>query len=716
MIFLLELTLFFGWGCYMTLQSYYSQATENEVTDIIRERYPVFESVPEEQKSYPITDMPYSRVTFVKPQVTDKLNNFLGDMELSKEQDKTIAIDVDIPTSTPNSISMISNNMVKVSDINNFLKSSPEDSVYDKEIMKNLMSSKISSTEYTDKIINTDNNKDSVNDKFLEKLENIAKSIAINDFQWFENNYDFTKDANRLTLNNQKDHPLDTSNEVENLGLDTTTTANLKDSVDFIKFRNSVQDLKQRFSDLIKDAVQDNHDEESSSRDRNDEQINAPFDSDLVICPPYQSYESSDMSPEHSIKDSSTSQAVSIPEFIEQIKNIYNDDGTENKDKHNTDDSNMSMSASSDASVFGSDEYFDGFALLPIARQNSQDYLSSEITGNVKEEEEKHKFMKNIESPFNFGFLQPKIQDSVESSTSNDKFQWFNAPPVFANDLQLGLKDISESSKTQNPSLGDTIKDTNIINAFIPEKDKFHNKCQIEVKDIPFEMHKIFRIKCPGTMFDVQWNLVPPPTLTTDSSNVINFKDIFGLSVDDYNEDYDKDESEQLKDDLISNENFDKEVTSLQHSAPEVTDGITTSMPSLKDAFAFLFEINFFNRTEIDKHDGIHSSDQEKIKEEISSSSTTIPSFTSISDSDTVDFNTEWSQLQEVFDTQQPKQLKVTEDYLDNTYICSIFPQLCSIPPNSDRLHVNLKPLKRNHDNPYKDINDYNYREKRLMI
>lgn len=642
----------------MILQNYYSQTTENEVTDIIRERYPVFESVPEEQKSHPTTDMPYSRVTFVKPQVTDKLNNFLGGMELSKEQDKTIAIDVDIPTSTSNSISMINNNMVKVSNTNNFLKSS-EDSVY-KKIMKNLMSSKISSTtEYTDKIINTDNDKDSVNSKFFEKLffekpQNIIKSS--NDFQWFKiNNYDFTKD-------------------------------------------------------LIKDAVQDNHDEESSSRDRNDEQVNTPFESDLVICPPYQSYESSDKSPEHSIKDSLTSQAVAILEFIEQIKNIYNDDGTENKDKHNTDDSNMLMSASSDVSMFESNDDLDNFEWLSIAKQNSQDYQSdyqSEITANVKQEEEEHKFMKNIESPFYFGFLQPKIEDSVESSTSNDKFQWFNAPPIFANTLQLGLKDISESSQTQNPSLGDTIKDTNIINAFIPEKDKFHNKCKIEVKDTQSKMYEIVRINCSGTIFE-QWN-VSPPTLTIDSSNIINFKDIFGFS-DDYNNDYDKDESEQLKDDdLISIENFDKEVTSLQHSAPEVTDGITTSMPNLKDVFDFIFNIKSFNRTEIDKHDGIHNSDQEKIKEEISSSSTTIPSITSTSDSDIVDFNTE---LQEVFDPlQQSKQLKVIEDHLDNTNICSIIPPLCSILLNSDRLHVNLK---RNHDNSYKDINDYNYRG--LMI
>lgn len=687
LLFLLELIFFFGWGCYINLRSYYSQATENEVTDIIRERYvqnfEALESVAEMQKLHSTTEIPYS-------------------------------------------ISMLSNNM-EISDINNLLiRSSSEDLVHDKGIEKNLM-------------------------PFDAQISSI----------------EFIEDANRLTLNNQKDHALDTSNEIESLGVDVTTITNLKDSVDFkIKFGNGVQDVNQRFFDFIKDAEQNNYGEESS-RDKIDEQVNTSLDSDLIICPPYQSYESSDVFSKQSIENSSTSQyhtsSASIPEFLEQIINILNDDGTKNKDKHNSDDSNILMSASSDASVSGSDEHFVLDTWLPIAIQNTQDHHSLEISANIKQQEEKHKLMENIAPLFNFEFLQPKIQDSKESSTSNDKFQWFNAPPVFANNLQLGLKDILESSKTQNPLLEDTLEDTKIISAFIPEKDKFHNQCEIQV-----EMN-IFRIKCPEIMFDEQWNLASPPTHTTDSSNVINFKDIFDLDNTDNYYDYydDKDENEHLKD-LIFNENSDKKVASLQQSA-SVTDGVITSMPSLKDVFNSFFKINSFDRTEIDKQDGIHSSDQEKIREKISSSSTTIPSFTSVSDLDTIDFNTEQSQLQEVSDIQQ---LKVTEkqdflnfqnaetflkidphvnalekeltsifndemlnfikqlqsnsflrreaslskdDYLNNPYICNIFPDFCSIPPNSGQLqHVNLKGLLEeilSDDNSYKD---YNYRKKRM--
>lgn len=697
----------------MILRSCYSQVTENEVTDITPERYPlVLRSVSEIHLT---TEMPDLKVIFDKPQViTDKLNNFLEGMELIKKKDKTIAIDIDIQTSTQSSISVLNNNMVEVSDINNPLRLS-EDLVYDKEITQNLTPQKTSLIE------NTDKNKESVNHKqFLERLLNPA--ILFNDFQRVENNDDFTEDL--LMLKNQKDHALDTSNEIKSLGLDVTTTANLKDSVDFkINFRNSVQDPKQRtLFDLIEDMIQDNYSEESSSRDKIDEQVNVSSDSDLVICPPYQSYESSDMSSEHSIKSSSTSQA--IPEFLEQIKNILNDDGTKNKDKPNVDDSGMLMATSSDVSVSGSDKHFALNSWIPVAIKNIQD--SSEMTANIKQEEEEHKLIKNIASPFNFEFLQPKIQDSVESLTLNDKFQWFNAPPVFANNPQLGLKDILD--KTQNPSLEDTIENTKTVNSFTPNKDKFHNECQIEIK------MNSFRFKCPAIMLGEEWNLASP-TRTADSS--VNFKD-FDYYMNDYNDDYDKDESEQSKDDLISNENSGKKVASLQYSAPEVIDGITTSIPSLKDAFDFIFKINSFNKTKIDKQDEINSSNQEKIKEEISSSSTTIPSFTSTSDN--IDFNTEWSLLKEVFDTQQPKQLKVSEkqDFLnsqnaetflesnshvydlekknnemlnfmkqlnlfedfDYTDICIIFPNFCPISSSSPwQHHVNLKKfLKHNHD------------------
>ncbi|CAL1673995.1 unnamed protein product [Lasius platythorax] len=753
LIFLFELTLFFGWGCYMILQSYHSQVTENEATDMTRGRLLplVFESVPEVQKS--TTEMP---VIFVKPEVTDKLNNSLG-IELEEPDlmpGKTIVIDVDsrMQTSTQNSISMPSNNMVEASDINNSPMTSPEDLVYDKGFMKIISLWKISPIGNIDKISTTNKNKEFINYKFFEKLQNIVTSIAINEL---ENRNNFIENANRLMLNNQKDRALDTSNEIESLGLDVTTSLNLKDSVDLkISVRNSVQDPEQRLFDLIEDAVQDDHSEKSSSRDGTDEQVNASLESDLVICPPYQSYESSGMSLEHSSKSFSASQSASTPEFLKQIKNVPSDADIKNKDKHDA-DSNMSISASSDVSAFGSEEHFDIW--IPTIVQ--KDHHSSEITANTKQEEEKYKLIKNIEPSFNFGFLQPEIPDIAESSTSNIvKFQWFNAPPIFANDLQTGSKDISESKKTQNPSDSseDIIENMKIINSFIPEKDKSHNQCQIEGK------MNVFRIKCPEIMFDKEWNLASFNTHTADILDVINFKDNFDLYTDDYNDYYDKDKSEQLKDELISNENTDKKVASLQHSVSKIIDavelqGIIPDERTSENTLNFFFKKNSFDRTEVDKHDAVNSPDKRKEKQEISSSSTAISSFTeSDSQSDTIDSNKKWNPFRR-FPTQQQKQSKVTEtqDFVNsenaetslesNESIYALIKKLTSIF-NDDMLNIvkqqnlsksfsendysdyitqiswrqqydDLKKIlgnMRNHDNPYDIKDDYNYRKKRM--
>lgn len=737
----------------MILQSYHSQVTENEATDMTRERYPlVFESVSEVQKS--TTEMP---VIFVKPEVTDKLNNSLG-IELEEPDlmpGKTIVIDVDsrMQTSTQNSISMPSNNMMEASDINNSPMTSPEDLVYDKGFRK-IISWKISPIGNIDKISTTNKNKEPINYKFFEKLQNIVTNIAINELETFKNRNNFIENANRLMLNNQKDRALDTSNEIESLGLDVTTSLNLKDSVDLkISVRNSVQDPEQRLFDLIEDAVQDDHSEKSSSRDETDEQVNASLESDLVICAPYQSYESSDISLEHSSKSFSASQSVSTPEFLKQIKNVSSDADIKNKDKHDADDSNMSISAS-DVFAFGSEEHFD--IRIPIVQK---DHHSSEITANTKQEEEKYKLIKNIEPSFNFGFLQPEIPDIAESSTSNIvKFQWFNAPPIFANDLQTGSKDISESKKTQNPSDSseDIIENIKIISSFIPEKDKSDNQCQIEVK------MNVFRIKCPEIMFDKEWNLASFNTHTADILDVINFKDNFDLYTDDYNDYYDKDKSEQLKDELISNENTDKKVASLQHSVSKVIDavelqGIIPDERTSENAFNFFFKKNSFDRTEIDKHDAVNSLDKRKEKQEISSSSTAISSFTeSDSQSDTIDSNKKWNRFRR-FPTQQQKQSKVTEtqDFVDsenaetslesNESIYALTKKLISIF-NDDMLNIvkqqNLSKSfsendysdyitqiswrqqyddfkkflenMRNHDNPYDIEDDYNYRKKRM--
>ncbi|KAL6446270.1 hypothetical protein ACFW04_001111 [Cataglyphis niger] len=700
LIFLLGLTLFFGWGCYMNLQSYYTRVMENEeITNMLtRERYllPVFQSVSEVQKLDLTTKMP---VTFVKPEIiTDKLNNFLGDVKLTKEQGKTIVTDVDniVQTSTQNSISMLSNNMLEPSDINNSpMTSFSGDLVYDEEFIKNLMPWKISANGYTDKIIINKNEDSVIYNQFLEKLQNIAKSVTINDLEQFKNNYDFSED----------------------------------------------------YKSLWKPYA--------------DEQVNTSLESlesSPIIRPPYQSSESSGISSEHLIKSSLISQFVPVSELLKQIKNNLSNDDIKNKDKHDADDNNIS--ALFDAYASGSNEHFSFDTQIPI-EQNIQDQHSSEIIANTKEEEAKYKLMKNIES--NFGLLQSKIQDIAESSTPNVKFQWFNALPTFANDLQVGLKDISESSKIQNPSLENIIENME-TNNLIPEKDKSHIHCQTEVKT------NVFRIKCPEIMIDEEWNFTSSDTHTEDFSNVINFKDNFDLYMDYYNDDNydDKDESKQ-KDESISNENFDEKIGSLQHSVPKVTDAVELqgNMPDvrrLKNTFDFFFKRNSFDRTEVDKHNEINNPDKEKIKQEISSSSTTTASFTS--ESDSVDLNKEWNPLLEVSDTQQQKQLKVTEeqdllnyknvetslesneriydlekkltsifndemlniikqlypskssfedDYSD---ICSTSPYLCSLFSNLQRQQYgDLKKFLehlRNHNDTSDIGDDYNYRKKRM--
>ncbi|XP_072759370.1 uncharacterized protein [Anoplolepis gracilipes] len=682
LIFLFELTLFFGWGCYMILQSYHSRVTENEVTVITREKYP---SVSEVQKSHPTTEM---SVLFKTEDITNKLNNFLGAIKLTnnKEQGKTSAINVNsiMQTSTQNSINMLSNDedMVKSSDINNSpMTLLSEDLVYDEEFMKNLMQSKIFPIKYVDKIITINRNKNSIDFKqFLEKLQNIAKLIGISDLgisnlEQIENKYGFIKDTNHLTLNNQKNHALDTSNKIESLRLDATTTLN-KDSDFKINLESNVQSPEQKLSDLIKNVAQDDHGEKKSLRDWTNERVNAFSESDFVICPPCKSYESSGISSEEPIKSSSTLQSVLAPEMLDALKNSLSvlSDDIKNNDNDDADDNNMSASSDRFASR-SNEQWFD----IPII-QNPQDYFSSEITANTKEEEEKYKLMKNIEPSFNFEFSQPKIQDGVESSTPNVKFQWFNAPPLFANDLQFGSKDVSESSNTQNPSL--TVENTETINAFTPEKDEFYDQCQIKIK------MNVFKVKCPGIMFNEELDLASSNIDTDDFSDVINFQDLsniinfknnFDRYIDDYDKDYydidyyDKDKSEQSKDELISNENFDKIVADLPNSVSKIINAMQESIQnetSLKDdetLFNFLFKNNSPDRIAVNKHDTIKNSDRGKIKQEIASSSTTISSFTHESHSGTVDFNKERNPLLKVFNTQQPKQLKVTkkQDFLN---------------------------------------------------
>lgn len=507
---------------------------ENEA-DIIREKYPlVLESVPEVQKSHPTVEMP---VIFVKPEITDRLNNFLKTIGL-KEPDlmpsKTIVIDVDssMQTNTKNSISMPNNNIIEASDINNSpMTLSSEDLVYDKGLMKTT-SLKIFPIENIDKII-TFNNKESLFEQFLEKLQN----IVINDLKKFENNNDFTENDDRLMLNNQKDRALDTFNEIESLGLEVMIL-NREDSVDSkisSLVENNVQDPEQmRVFDIIEDAAQDDPSEKSSSRDGTDGQIDGSLQLDFVICPPYQSYESSGMSSEQSIQSSLTSQSVPTPEFLKQIKNIVSNDYIKNKNKRDADNSNMLMSASSDVSASESDENFDTWMPIHANVQNTKDYHSSKISANTKQEEEIYKLIKDVES---------------YPSKNSNYFQWWTAPPTFANNLQIGSKYISASNKIQ--------ENMETIDAVIPEKNNLHNQSQVEIKTNSFIYPKI--------QSEIRKTELNNANILENELNILENK--LNMNMDDYTFNMADDENLQLPDKLF-NENFDNKIEDIPIEIP----------------------------------------------------------------------------------------------------------------------------------------------------
>ncbi|XP_029156925.1 LOW QUALITY PROTEIN: uncharacterized protein LOC114929521 [Nylanderia fulva] len=343
LIFLLQLTLFLGWGCYMILQNYNFRVTENETADITRERYlPLVSKI---QKSHPTEKM---SATFVKPEITDELNNnFLkGLKEPDLMPSKTIEIDVDssMQTSTQNSISMSNKNIMEASDINNPLMTSSEDkkllkiimswgnknimeasdinnplmtSSEDKKLLKIIMSWGNFPLENSDITFNN-NEESNIRKQFLEN------NIAIIDLNKFAINNDFTENVNPLMLN-QEDRAPNAFNEIESVHL--MMIPKVEDAEDLTKsLKNSAQDPEQIFLDMSEQfAVQDDHSEKSSSKDGTDEQINASSQSDFVMYSPNQSHESSDMSSEHLIQSSFASQIGSIEESSKKIKNNVDD-------------------------------------------------------------------------------------------------------------------------------------------------------------------------------------------------------------------------------------------------------------------------------------------------------------------------------------------------------------------------------------------------------
>lgn len=533
LIFLLEIMLFFGWGCYMILRTYHPEEMKNEARSIIPERYPMIDSLSDKQKSHPEMS-----ATFVKPEIIiDKINNLLENMKSASDQNlmQNKAFVTNVPnmmqTNMQNSSNVRSNNIVEISAINKLLVTlSPGNLMHDEKFTKNPETRRFSSVQYIDKNVNIDENEKYA--QFLEKLRNINKMKAANDLETFESRYDFTKNLNRWRLKNQENHVLDASNKLENLELNIATIINPENfedptiNIDLI----NLQDPKQEFSDLTKDAALNDRNENSFLFEKLTKPVKAHLELGLIICPPYESREFSDILIKDSAKDSSTYQPVLTQEISEQIENGSSDE--RNEDKHDINDSDMSISASTSGNI---QDHFD------VSAQSIDGQYSSESIAKIKKDE-KYGSTENIKNSW---FLQPTVKDSVESTTPNiDQFQWFNAPPSF---VDLGLGDIPKSSEIHSSLLQDTYENMD-VDDIIPG-----SQCEMTIK------MGILKVKCPAIKFDEEWNFASSPTAPpTDVPNITNFNDILDVYLHTL---CDEDANKKLEVENISNENFDKEVT-----------------------------------------------------------------------------------------------------------------------------------------------------------
>lgn len=648
LIFLLEIMLFFGWGCYMILRTYHPGEIKNEARSITPEKYSsMIDSLSGIQKS----EMP---ATFVKPEVIiDKINNLLETMKSTNDrnlmQNKAIVTNVPnmMQTDTQNSSNVRSNNIMEISAVNRLLVTlSPGNLMHDKKFTKNPETQRFSSVQYVDKNVNTDKNEKYV--QFLEKLRNINKMKATNDLETFESRNDFTENLNRLTLESQENHA--SNAKFENLELNIATIINPENFVDHMINVDMInlQDPKQEFSDLTKNAAQNDQNKNSFLIEETNEPVNARLELGLIICPSYESCEFSDMSIKDSAKDSSTYQPVA--EILEQIKNRSSDDVDErNEDKHDINDSDMSMSASTSGNI---QDHFD------VSVQNIEGQYSPESIAKIRGDE-KYGSMENIKNSW---FLQP-TKDSVESSMLKvDKFQWFNAPPSFV-DLEAG----GLPSDLHSSLLQDTYENMDIDDV-IPGR-----QCEITIK------MGILKVKCPAIKFDEEWNFTTFTIPPTDAPKATNFDDILDVYLHTV---CDEDTDKKLEVENISSENSDKEVTASPDSIPKIINAMelqesTTS--TTNDALLDLYDVPIdpFDSDEFNQDYPFYGpsfydypfyrfddSDEEEAKQ------VTTSSFISEFDSNT-NLNKKQNPFPDISDIQQQAQLKISkeQDYLapDNT-------------------------------------------------
>jgi len=635
LIFLLEITLFFGWGCYMVLQIYLSQAKEYEATSFNFERYPsMIDSLSEVQKSRPSTEMP---AIFVKPEVIiNKISNLLENMKLAKDQN--LMQNEAIVTSMVQTNTQNSNNIRKINDFDTLLERlSFENLMHNKKFMKNSVPEKFSSIESIENVNPYNKEKSSLHTQFLKKLQNISKVEAASDLERFKSRNDFTEEVDRLSLKSQENHALDTVNKLENLEFNAATISNLKNFVDHaisVDLTDILQNRKQNFFEFkIKDAAQDDRSKDNSLSDEINKPVNARLELDFVICPPYESHESSDMSMKDLAKDSFISQPVLAQEISEQIENGSSDDIDErNEDEKHINDNDMSMLAFAS----GNQDYFD----TAVAMQNTEEQHSSESVAKITEDE-KYESMEN----FYKLFLQPTVQESVESSTPNvDQFQWFNMPPRFAD---LEWEDTSKSSEIRS-LLRDMRENVNVDDV-IPE-----SQCEVTLK------MGVLKVKCPTINIDEEWNFIFSKIPSTDIPKVFNFRDVFDIFL---HVKCDKDASEQSGIENISNENSDKEVTTSWNIVPKTINTIelqesTTSAKISNDALMDLSDaasIDPFGSENISEiYDfPFYDSNEEEVKQVTTSSISEVDS--------SLDSNKGQNSFIDIPGTQQHEQLKISQ-------------------------------------------------------
>ncbi|XP_011878765.1 PREDICTED: uncharacterized protein LOC105568024 [Vollenhovia emeryi] len=634
LIFLLEVTLFFGWGCYMIFQFYRPEEMKNETDSILEKNSLMIESLLKTQTSS--TDMPEI--------IIDEINNPLKDIEFTKDQNliqnKKVVTSVPsmVQTNAQNSNDVQSNNVAEISDVDRIL-ARLGNLVHDEKITK-IPVPRFSLAEYIDGDlikIDTDKNEKSLrHEQVFEKLRNINKIKATNDIEKFEG---MNEDGNGLMLESEENHVPDASNELENSELNVATISSPQKFVD-----HTISE----FVDLTEDAAQDNRNENSFLIDENDRPIKIFLEPGLVIYPPYKSHKFSNTL----VKDS-TKELTLAPEISEQIENRSNGSIDEsNVDNHDMDDSDMS------AFEFGNQDYSD---ILSTVKNVQEQYPSESIV----KEDEKYESTENVENSDKLWLLQPTVQDSVESSTTNvDQFQWFMAPPPF---VDLGLEDISKSSEKHDSLSRDTSEDVSVDDVIRG------SKCKITIK------LGILKVICPAIKFDEEWSITSTEMPVTDVPKTTNFEDILRTE-------YDEDANKKIDVENISNENVDKEVTTLRDSISKVIDalGLQESVTSGKisndalldsyDEYIDPFEIEAITQDYV-IYDSLFNNSNEKDVEPDATISFSVSDF----NSGTTNSTKEWNLFLNFFDTQQQMQLKSNkeQDHSDpyNTHTSLIDPE-----------------------------------------